>query len=292
MRYMGYNITMSAPSRRQPSAAAAQRWGSASCMRSQPLYAERGGVASERFELLPQRGELLLCLRVGRHDRHPAIAKPGRARYGGVRRTAEPDRDRTLHGRRHDADVLEVVEAPIEAHEVLRPKATEHLNLFGLARSARLPLRAERFILDMVPSQTDAEPQASPAQEIDLHRLLGDDPGLALRRDQNAAGEPDILGDRCQKAERHKGLVKRILLVVQRNPAIPRRRSEDVIGDFDIGVAEILCRLRPITDLRGIAADIKRREEGIELHVGPPRSGGRSLSSRSLLNSRFAFARG
>jgi hypothetical protein len=75
----------------------------------------------------------------------------------------------------------------MEAHEVLRPKATEHLDLFGLARAARLPLRAERFILEVVPSQTDAHPQAPPAEEIDLRRLLCDDPGLALRRDQNAA---------------------------------------------------------------------------------------------------------
>ena len=33
---MGYNITMSAPSRRQPCAAAAQSWGSLLCIRSQP----------------------------------------------------------------------------------------------------------------------------------------------------------------------------------------------------------------------------------------------------------------
>jgi hypothetical protein len=33
---MGYNITMSAPSRRQPSAAAAHSWGTGLCMRSQP----------------------------------------------------------------------------------------------------------------------------------------------------------------------------------------------------------------------------------------------------------------
>src|SRR5438093_456263 len=83
----------------------------------------------------------------GCHDWHPAIAKPGSTRYSGVRQTPKPDRDRALHRRGHDADFLEIVEAPIEAHEVLRPKATEHLNLFGLARSSRLPLRAERFIL-------------------------------------------------------------------------------------------------------------------------------------------------
>ena len=103
------------------------------------------------------REQLLLRLRVGCHDWHPAIAKLGSASHGGVGRTPKPDGDRTLHRRWHNADFLEIVEAPIEAHEILRPKATQHPNLFGLARSARLPLRAERFILNVVPSQTDAK---------------------------------------------------------------------------------------------------------------------------------------
>ena len=79
------------------------------------------------------------------------------------------------------------MKAPIKAHEILRPQATQHLDLFGLARSARLPFRAERLVLDVVPSQTDAQPQAPAAQEIDLHRLFCDDPSLPLRRDENAA---------------------------------------------------------------------------------------------------------
>src|SRR4029077_1873413 len=98
----------------------------------------------------------------------------------------------------------------------------------GLARAARHPLSAQRFILDVVPSQADAEPQAPAAQEIDLRRLLGDEAGLTLRCDQNTAPEPDGLADRRQKAERHEGLVEGRLLVVERNPAVPRRRAEDV----------------------------------------------------------------
>src|SRR5262249_1731033 len=120
--------------------------------------------------------------------------------------------------------------------------------------------------------------------------------GLALRRDQNAGRELYGLGDRRQKAERHEGLVEGRLLVVERNPAIPRRRAEDVIGDLDIGVAEIFRRLRPVADLRGVVADIERREEGVELHGGPPTGSGRSLSGallrRCMLNSYIAFAGG
>src|SRR5262245_56868662 len=156
-------------------------------MHAQPaLYAELGGIASERLEQFPQRPKLLLRLGVGCHDWHPAIAKPGSKFYGSVRRAPKPDWDRALHGRWHDADFIEIVEAPIKTHEVFRPQATQHLNLFGLAGSATLPFRAERFVLNMIPSETDAKPHAPTAQEIDLRRLLRDDPGLALRRDQNA----------------------------------------------------------------------------------------------------------
>ena len=41
-------------------------------------------------------------------------------------------------------------------------QAAEKHDLLGLARAARLPLRAERFILDMIPADTDAEPEAPP----------------------------------------------------------------------------------------------------------------------------------
>src|SRR5262249_53850243 len=143
--------------------------------------------------MLAQHRKLLLRLRVGCHDRHPAIAKPGCTLESGVRRAAKPDRDRALHRRRHDADVFEIVEAPSEAHEVLRPKAAQHLDLFGLTGAARLPFRAERFVLHMVPSETDAKPQAATAEEIGLRRLLRNDSGLPLRRNENAAREPDVL---------------------------------------------------------------------------------------------------
>jgi hypothetical protein len=118
----------------------------------------------------------------------------------------------------------------------------------------------------MVPSETDAKPQAATAEEIDLGRLLRNDAGLALRRNEDAAREPDVFGDRCQETQRHKGLVEGSLLVVERNPAVPRRRAKDVIGHLDIGVAEIFGCLRPVADLRGIAANVEAREEGIELH--------------------------
>jgi len=156
----------------------------------------------------------------------------------------------------------------LEAHEVLGPEPPQHLDLLGLARAACLPLHAERFVLDVVPTNADAKPQPPTAEQVHLGRLLGDDPRLPLRPDQDAGRKPDALGDRCQKAERDEGLVEGISLIVKRHPAIPRLGSEDVVGHFDRGIAEVLGRLRPIADLRRVRPDIQRREEGVELHGG------------------------
>jgi hypothetical protein len=43
-----------------------------------------------------------------------------------------------------------------------------------LARDARLPFRIECFVLDMIPTKPNAEPQPSAAQNVNLSRLLGE----------------------------------------------------------------------------------------------------------------------
>ena len=113
-----------------------------------------------------------------------------------------------LHRWRQNADVLEIVKSSSEAHEVPRPQTTEHFNLFGLARSTRLPIDTERLVFHVVPSDTDAKPQAATAEDVYLGRLLGDDACLPLWRNQDAGREPDRLGCCGKKAERDEGLME------------------------------------------------------------------------------------
>ena len=129
--------------------------------------------------------------------------------------------------------------------------------MFGLTRPARFPFHSEGFVLDVIPSRSDAQPETPTAQEIHLGRLLSDNACLTLRCDQNPGGEPDGLGDRGQKAKRDKGLVERILLIVKRDPAVSALCAENVIGDFNVCVSEVFRRLRPIADLRGVCPNIK-----------------------------------
>src|SRR5262245_64845926 len=171
-----------------------------------------------------------------------------------------------LHRWRQNADVLEIVKSSSEAHEVSRPETTEHFNLFSLARPARLPIDTERLVFHVVPSDTDAKPQAATAEDVYLGRLLGDDACLPLWRDQDAGREPYRRGRCGKKTERDEGLMEGVLFIVKRHPVIPTLCAEDVIGDFDIRVSKTVRCLRPVADLRGVCPNIEGGEEGIGLH--------------------------
>ena len=95
---------------------------------------------------------------------------------------------------------LQRVEAAVEGDEVFGPQAAHHLDLLGLPRAARLPRGTERLIFDMVPADADAEAQPPAAQDIDFGCLLGDEAGLALRQDQHAAAQLDVLVTAARKA--------------------------------------------------------------------------------------------
>jgi hypothetical protein len=73
--------------------------------------------------------------------------------------------------------------------------------LARLAARRAFPIHSEGFVLDVIPSQTDAQPETPTTQDIDLGCLLSDDARLPLRRDQNTGGQTDGLSDRGQKAK-------------------------------------------------------------------------------------------
>src|SRR6516162_4161710 len=212
MRYIGYSITMSAPSRRQPSAAAVQACSSGLCMRSQasiPNLAE-----SRPNDLSCSLNAPSFCSACSSGAMIGIQPSPSRAAR--VTTASEEPPNQIGIGRRTGIGTIltsETVKSTPERHEVVRvvrPKTTEYLDLFGLTRAARFPFHSEGFVLDVIPSHADAQPETPTAQEIHLGRLLSDDACLTLRCDQNSAGEPDGRG---QKAKRDKGLVERNLFI-------------------------------------------------------------------------------
>src|SRR5262245_31991647 len=88
----------------------------------QPAFdPEFARIPAGLLDLRAQQGELLLGLFVGRHDWHPAVTEFCRPHHHGIGDAAEPDWDRTLYWRRHDVDLFQRVEPPLECDEILRP---------------------------------------------------------------------------------------------------------------------------------------------------------------------------
>src|SRR5689334_12408971 len=118
----------------------------------------------------------------------------------------------------------------------------------------------------MVPADADAEAQASAAQYIDLGCLLGDEAGLALRKDQDAACQSGPSGHGRKEGDRRECFVERVFFRVDRLPIAACRGSEDMIGYFDMVIAEVFGGLRPIPNFRRIIADGAGREKSAEFH--------------------------
>ncbi len=69
------------------------------------------------------------------------------------------------------------------------PELAEQLDLLGQAGPALSERYAEGVVLDLVPADADAEPQAAAGEDVDLGGLLGDEGGLALREHEDAGDE-------------------------------------------------------------------------------------------------------
>ena len=117
---------------------------------------------------------------------------------------------------------------------------------------------AERLVLDVVPSDAYAEPEASAAEQVYLRGLLGDQGGLALGKDDDGGYEPDAAGDASEVAERHERLVKRVGGGVVPRPSGPRGRvgAEDVVVEDEVFVAEVFRRLGELADGAGVFAEL------------------------------------
>ena len=94
-------------------------------------------------------------------------------------------------GMRQRAGAVDAVEATVERDDRFGPQPAQQLDLFLLARAARFEVLSERLVLDVVPPDADAETNPSARQHVEVGDLARHERGLALRKDQDAGGEPD-----------------------------------------------------------------------------------------------------
>ena len=95
------------------------------------------------------------------------------------------------------------VELAAEIDDLLGPQRAQDRDLLRAASAAVLEGLVEGLEFDRVPAHADAEAQATPAQDVDLGRLLGHQRRLPLRENQDARREGDPGGD--GREVRHQG---------------------------------------------------------------------------------------
>src|SRR5439155_17121313 len=125
--------------------------------------------------------------------------------------------------------------------ELLRPQRAHDLDLLLDAAAARVEVGAERFELDRIPSDRDAEPQTAAREHVDRRRLLRHERGLALRQDDDPARESKAGRHPGEESKEHERLVERVAMRVRALPAARalRIRAEDVIEREEMSVAHL-----------------------------------------------------
>ena len=220
-------------------------------MRSQASMPNLASSQHNDLSCSRKRPSGMLGLRVGLHDRHPSIAEPGRTREDGIRRTAKPDRNRTLHGRRDNAHVLEIVKPAGGTSLSLCDQRRRSTSTCSAWRAPRVfPFRIRVLRLDVIPAQAQCRAGSRPPLRTSTSAAcLAISPVCRCGAIRMPLESLILSVTAAQKSKGNESFVESILFVVQRCPPIARLRSEDVIGHFNIGVAKILRCLRPITDL-------------------------------------------
>src|SRR3982074_3378441 len=159
------------------------------------LDADLGRVAAGLFGLaaqLAKDAERGLIRRIG--VRHPAIAEFGDALDGPFVMTAEPHRYLAGSGARVDAGILERMPTALESDVRRGPQLLHDLPLLLGAAAAIVEVFVETDEFDLVPADTDPEPEPAAAQRVEAGGLLGDQRGLTLRQDQHAGREAELRG--------------------------------------------------------------------------------------------------
>ena len=144
--------------------------------------ADRGRVATVAAGQLPHLGDTFLTGAVGLELREPTVAHAGDAANHLGCATAEPDRDGLLDGAWVDTGVGDFVVTAFEVDYFLGPEHPQNLDLLGGTAAAIVPILAEGLVLHVVPTDADAQPQATAGEDIYLGGLLGDQGGLTLGR--------------------------------------------------------------------------------------------------------------
>ena len=171
------------------------------------LHADALGGPARAFRGGSDRVQGAIECVAGSDLREPSVGEPTHAPVGRLRRAADPDRDGLLDRHRGQPRAVHDVEGSVERQRWRGPQPSEQLDLLVEAAPSLVEALSQRLVLDGVPADAHAEPEAALGEQIHLRRLLGGQRRLALREDDDPGDELQRRDGR-EVAEHHEGLVE------------------------------------------------------------------------------------
>src|SRR5262245_47673688 len=107
--------------------------------------------------------------------------------------TADPDRNRALHGFWRHAEPLEPHELTAVAHALVAPAGFHDPDRLVAPGAALVVRHAEELDLLLHPANPGAEDDAAGRQMIERRQHLGGEHRMAMRQDEHRRAEPDAL---------------------------------------------------------------------------------------------------
>jgi hypothetical protein len=235
--------------------------------RGPDFEADRPRIASFGFDQAAQLVEFrdgFGPCRFRQHD--PAVAPFCDPLQRHVHVAAEPQRNFAACRQRIDAGVLETVPLALECNVRIGPQRLHHLDLFFGSLASVMEILVEADELHLVPTHADAQSETAAAEHVETGRLLGNQHGLALCKNQHLGGEFDLFRAGGDKTEGHEGVVEQAEPGSAAAGGIGRVAAEHVVRQHQTFIAFSLGEFGEFTNDRAITADVAERQGNSETH--------------------------
>ena len=150
-----------------------------------------------------------------------------------------------------DARAIDPVKTALERDQGRAPELAQQTDLLVDSLRSRAELLAQTLVLDIVPADSDSQPQAFAREQIHIGGLLRHQRRLSLGQDQHAGDEVELLGHGGRESEQDKRVVEAVFFRVGAGVfglASFVRSFEHMVVGHDVRIAEFLRRPHELAD--------------------------------------------
>ncbi len=201
----------------------------------------------------------------------PAIGEPADPLHHDIGVATNPERDRPLDRHWVQSGLRNRVVPTLEVDHIFGPEGTKQLDLLLKTATPVAEPFVQADVLNLVPTNPDAQPQLATGQDVDFGGLLRDQRGLTLRKDHDAGNKLQFRRDSRQIAEENEHFMEEALVGVWATPigSVDGTGAKDMVIDQQVGMAGAFCHLRVFPNDGGIRSDLSLWKDNTDLHGSP-----------------------